>query len=142
MRIPASALQDARIFTGVSWPWLLRSPSSLHAHLGISAPRARIFAGVSWPRGLGNSTSSHEHLEVSAVSSPEEVFAVYVEGARQRTNVQVLRRRRRDEIVAIISRQRALMLQMAPSEVFVISLFVHNMPLIALIRRFWTFLRS
>ena len=68
-------------------------------------------------------------------SSPEEVFAVYVEGARQRTNVQVLRRRRRDEIVDIISRQRAEMavclsflvgrLQMASSEVFVISLFVH-----------------
>ena len=71
-------------------------------------------------------------------SSPEEVFAVYVEGARQRTNVQVLRRRRRDEIVDIISRQRAEILrqtsgvsflggglQMASSEVFVISLFVH-----------------
>ena len=81
---------------------------------------------------------THEHLEDDAVSSPEEVFAVYVEGARQRTNVQVLRRRRRDEIVDIISRQRAEILrqtsgvsflggglQMASSEVFVISLFVH-----------------
>ena len=137
---------------------------------------------------------THEHLEDDAVSSPEEVFAVYVEGARQRTNVQVLRRRRRDEVVDIISRQRAEILRQTSgvsflasfSEVFVISLFVHcpdqeigdfaemlthlgdlrrlesmdwlqtadllevfdislfvhNMPLIALIRRLWTFLRS
>ena len=88
---------------------------------------------------------THEHLEDDADSSPEEVFAVYVEGARQRTNVQELRGRRRDEVVDIISRQRAEILrqraeilrqtpgvsflggglQMASSEVFVISLFVH-----------------
>ena len=137
---------------------------------------------------------THEHLEDDADSSPEEVFAVYVEGARQRTNVQVLRRRRRDEVVDIISRQRAEILRQTSGvsflasfsevfvislfvhcpdqeigdfaemlthlgdlrrlesmnwlqtadllEVFVISLFVHNMPLIALIRRFWTFLGS
>ena len=72
---------------------------------------------------------THEHLEDDAVSSPEEVFAVYVEGARQRTNVQVLRRRRRDEIVAFIS--RLYRLQTDLSEVFVISLF--KLP-IALIR--------
>ena len=93
---------------------------------------------------------THEHLEDDAVSSPEEVFAVYVEGARQRTNLQVLRRRRRDEVVDIISRQRAEILrqtsgvgilgglEMASSEVFVISLF--NPP-IALIRRLVTLLR-
>ena len=73
---------------------------------------------------------THEHLEDDAVSSPEEVFAVYVEGARRRTNVQVLRRRRRDEIVAFIS--RLYQLQTDLSEVFVISLF--KLP-IALIRR-------
>ena len=72
---------------------------------------------------------THEHLEDDAVSSPEEVFAVYVEGARRRTNVQVLRRRRRDEIVAFIS--RLYQLQTDLSEVFVISLF--KLP-IALIR--------
>ena len=73
---------------------------------------------------------THEHLEDDAVSSPEEVFAVYVEGARQRTNVQVLRRRRRrDEIVPFIS--RLYRLQTDLSEVFVISLF--KLP-IALIR--------
>ena len=72
---------------------------------------------------------THEHLEDDAVSSPEEVFAVYVEGARQRTNVQVLRRRRRDEIVDFIS--RLYRLQTDLSEVFVISLF--KLP-IALIR--------
>ena len=73
---------------------------------------------------------TNEHLEDGEASSPEEVFAVYVEGARQRTNVQVLRRRRRrDEIVAFIS--RLYRLQTDLSEVFVISLF--KLP-IALIR--------
>ena len=76
---------------------------------------------------------THEHLEDGADPSSEEVFAVYVEGARQRTNLQVLRRRRRDEVVDIISRQRAEILRQTSgvsflasfSEVFVISLFVH-----------------
>ena len=92
---------------------------------------------------------THEHLEDGADPSSEEVFAVYVEGARQRTNVQELTRRR-VEIMDIISRERAEILrqtsgvgilgglEMASSEVFVISLF--NPP-IALIRRLVTLLR-
>ena len=37
MRILSPVPQDARIFTGVSWPWGLENPKSLYAHLEIHA---------------------------------------------------------------------------------------------------------
>ena len=111
-RILRSALQDARIFTGVSWPWGLGSSKSLYAHPEVSASAmpaylqacpglgglgtvrvfmrilrsapqdARIFTGVSWPWGLGSSKSLHAHPEVSASGCPHIYRRVLALGAQ------------------------------------------------------------